>query len=364
MKGPEARIFIAGNDDFLVHRTAKKVFDDSVKTHGDACSTEIIHGHAGTVSDVEPIIRQLQESVQTISLFGEHKITWLKNINFLGDNVIGRSEKTRSQIGWLLEVLSSADTTSNTILLSAFPVDRRRKEYKELSSLCQSTFVEHKDGGQSFATIMDEVCKELGTRLTPDAKELLIAKTGGHTRLIIEEIRKLATYLGNADGISEELVAELVPEFGESDFFELVEAFYNQHLNQSLDALRKHFFHHKEARPLLSSLQGRNRLMIQLRVLLESKKIRMTTRGLEKASFEHTGEFYGSLFKDHTHKANTDIFTQNLWYLGKLGQQAQHFSLRQLIHFQLEFMKAFEQILKHPQEQEATMRELVIRCLN
>ncbi len=57
------------------------------------------------------------------------------------------------------------------------------------------------------------------------------------------------------------------------------------------------------------------------------------------------------------------MFTQNLWYLGRLSEGIKGLNLKRLIDFQQEFLRAFEEILARPQQQEEVMREMAIRCL-
>ena len=85
---------------------------------------------------------------------------------------------------------------------------------------------------------------------------------------------------GSDDVISDQLVSDIVPNFGDADFFEAADAFFSLKLDWTLEALRRHFFTSSESRPLLGSLQSRNRLLIQLRVLLDAGAIRL---GLEES---------------------------------------------------------------------------------
>lgn len=354
--------FIAGDDEFLVTRSGKEAFAKLCQEQGEACTPEIIDAQAQNVGEVETAIQRFNESVQTLSLFGDAKVVWLKSVNFISDSQTGRAEGAKKQLTWLLEILESLDPHSTSVLITAFPVDRRRKEYKTLQALGNSTFLE--SGGAGKDALVNATCKDLEVTLTRDAQGLLLAKTGGQARLIVQELTKLRTYLGKAGRIDESLVLELVPDAGESDFFEVAEAFYKKNLSLSLDALKRHFFNHKEARPLLSTLQGRNRLMIQLRTLLDAGTIRVGARGIDKTSFESAKRTYAAHYAGDDHKTNTNVFTQNTWYLGKLAEQAKRFPLKKLVSFQREFAHAFEQILSRPQEQEAVMRELAIRCLS
>src|SRR5262249_27262521 len=132
----------------------------------------------------------------------------------------------------------------------------------------------------------------------------------------------------------------------------------------TLDALKRYFFAGHSARPLLSSLQGRNRLMIQLRVLLDSGELRLGYSGIDKGSLEAARKAYARHFGGLEEKSTFNIFTQNVWYLGKLGEKAKGLPLKKLIDFQTSFVGAFEELLRRgAQEDEAVMRELAVRCL-
>jgi DNA polymerase-3 subunit delta len=193
---------------------------------------------------------------------------------------------------------------------------------------------------------------------------MLAAKIGANTRLATEETKKLATYLGEeSTEITEQLVADLVPEFGEADFFEAAEAFASGDLAWTLDAIDRHFFHAKDSRPLLSSLQGRNRLVIQIRVLIDSGEIDPRSR-LNKDVLDRIARKRSVHFEDASEKNALNIFTQNPWYLGRLVPAAAKYNTRRLIDFQSQFIRAFEQLLGASKEDQPTiMKELAIRCL-
>ncbi len=201
--------------------------------------------------------------------------------------------------------------------------------------------------------------------MTPEALQMLIGKVNGNTRLVVEETRKLCTFAaGSSEPIGERLVGELVPNFGEGDFFEAADAFFSLRLDWTLEALRRHFFTNSESRPLLGSLQSRNRLLIQLRVLLDAGAIRLGGRGIAKSELEAAARTYGHHFGEDPGKSNLNVFTQNPWYLGRLAETARKVPLKRLVDFQLAFADAFEGIIKRPNEQEEVCRELAIRCLS
>ncbi|RME71995.1 MAG: DNA polymerase III subunit delta [Verrucomicrobia bacterium] len=362
--------FIYGPDDYLVDRLARERFAKASEGLDDfSCDT--INGSAANVGEVEAIVKQFRDAVQTMGLFGGRRAVWLKDVNFLADTVTGRAESTLKLVEDLREILEAINPAEVSVILSASPVDRRRSFPKWCEKHAETIRIG--DGGRGapgidWKALADEECRRWDVQLAPDALELLVAKTNGNARLFIGEIQKLATYLDEPGGtITEALVDQLVPVFGEGDFFEATEAFFAGDLGWTLDALHRHFFAGHDARPVLASLQNRNRLLIQLRALLTDKQIRLGPRGVDKASFERASlacrDLFGSAF---TEKSGFNVFTQNPWYLGKVAGDPEKLPpLKRLIDNQLEFVRTFEKLLgtSDKTEQEETLRAMAVRCL-
>ncbi len=360
-------IFIGGNDDFLVGRAGRERFGELTREVEDEFGKEVVDGYANRVDEVENVIVQFAQAVQTLPMFGGKKAVWLKDVCFLADSVTGRAEGTLKQVERLKELLQAVDPAAVTVLVTASPVDRRRTFPKWCEKNGEFHWVGpagRKEEARALEEVVRGECAACGVEIAPDALALLIGKVNGNTRLMVEEVRKLATYLGGDGGrIEEKHVAELVPNFGEGDFFEAAEAFFSRDLSWTLDALRRHFFAGNDARGLITTLQNRNRLLIQLRTLMDAGEIRVGYQGLDKARFQRAAEAHRKAFGDLDTKSGYNVFSQNLWYLGKLAGGAEGFSLRRLIDFQTEFIRAFQGILDRPNEQEAVMREMAIRCL-
>ncbi len=363
---PEKRFtFICGDDDFLVTRRGQGLFAEMATGLTDDFSREVIDGAAGKVEEVEAAVGRVRAAVQTLSLFGDRKAVWLKGVNFLADSQTGRAEGSKKAVEELQELLGQVDPAAVSVLITAYPVDRRRKEYKWFQEHGNSEFLGGEGAADTVAALAASEAKVLKATFGSGALESLVGKVQGNTRLILEETRKLATYVGPEGGeITEAMVRDLVPNFGEGDFFEFSEAFFSLDLNWALDALRRHFFVNKEPRPLLSALQNRNRLLVQIRALVDAGEIRVGQRGIDKAGFDAAARTHGARFAGASEKSSFNLFTQNLWYLGnKVAPATRTLTLRRLIDFQLEFARAFEDLLERPQEPEAVMRDLTVRCL-
>ncbi len=358
-------VFICGADDFLVNRVGQERFDALAAGTADEFSREVLSGFVGNVAEVEAAVNRFREAVQTIPLFGGRRVVWFKDVSFLADSGTGRAEGTLRQVEELQALLAAINPEEVAVILTAAPVDRRRSFIKWCEATADYTLVgeEGREGGASLQRVAVAEAAAQGVTITPDALALLLAKVGASARLLVEEVGKLATHAGDGATIEEAAVAELTPNFAEGDFFEAAEAFGRGDLPWTLAALHRHFYAGGDARPIITALQNRNRLLIQLRVLADTGEVPLGPRGLDKAGFERAAAAHGRHFGGRTEKTPYNVFTQNPWYLGKVAGGAKLPPLRRLIDNQQEFIAAFEEIIRRPGEQEAVLRDLAVRCL-
>lgn len=354
--------FICGADDFLVDRLGRERFAALAAETPDEFSREVISGFAGNVGEVEDAVNRFRESVQTVAMFGGKRVVWLKDVNFLADTVTGRAESTLKLVEDLQQILEKINPDETAVLITAAPVDRRRSfaKWVEKNSGFALTGGDEADGFALEGVVLAEA-KKLGASFAPDAARLLVAKVGANTRLLVEEVHKLANYVAEGEMIEDRHVAELTANTAEGDFFESAEAFFRGDLQWTLAALHRHFFAGGDARPVISALQNRNRILLQVRALLDAGEVRLGPRGLDgmpKATAAHAAKFTGA-----TEKSSFNLFTQNPWYLGKLAGGAKLPTLRRLIDNQQEFITAFGEIVRRSDEPEEVLREMAVRCL-
>jgi DNA polymerase-3 subunit delta len=353
--------FICGSDDFLVGRIGQQRYQQLTADVTDEFSRETLNGFAANVAEVEATINRFRESVQTVSMFGGRRVVWLKDVNFLADTVTGRAESTLRLVEDLQQILQALKPEETSVLITAAPVDRRRSFPKWCEKNADFTLVGGDEGSDALEAVVLAEARAIGATLSPDAGRLLLAKVGNNTRLLVEEVHKLATYVAPGEMIEEKHVAELTPNVAEGDFFESAESFFSGDLPWTLAALQRHFFTGGDARPVISALQNRNRILLQIRALVDSGDVRIGPRGLD--GFAKAQAAHGAKFVGVTEKSSYHLFTQNPWYLGKLAGNAKLPSLRRLIDNQQEFLTAFEEIVRRPHEQEEVLREMTVRCL-
>jgi DNA polymerase-3 subunit delta len=357
----KAFTMICGNDDYLVAREGAVHWEKLCREVEDEYSREVLDGDAGTVSDVEKAVAAFISAAMTLPMFGGKKCVWFKNMSFIGDTQTGRSEGAKAQVEKLLSVLEGVRPEDVGILITACPVDRRKKEFKRFQEIGDVSVVGGDGKGESPAQrILLEELAAGKVRMAADVQYALLEKIHHNSRMTMEEARKLALYAGEGSEVTMEMVGALVPPFGEGDFFEAVDAFYSLDLENALGAIRRHFFAGNDIRPLLTSLQNRARLLLQLRVLYDAGFLR---HGINKSSLDEAAARFGGSFNS-SEKTSSNVFSQNPFYLLRLMDTAKRLKTKKIIDFQMEFVRAFEDSISRPNEQELVMREAAIKCLS
>lgn len=133
--------FICGDDDYLVSERGKEWFRAQTKDLMDDLSKEVIDGRAGNYAEVEEALGRFRSAVQTLSMFGERKVVWLKDVNFLADSVTGRAQGTLDLLDDLKGFLGGIDPSGVGVLITAQPVDKRRAFFKWIQKTAEFTAI-------------------------------------------------------------------------------------------------------------------------------------------------------------------------------------------------------------------------------
>jgi DNA polymerase III subunit delta len=205
-KGPSAPASlraVVGSDEAEVKRVALQRAGEMMPPGAGDLGCEIIDGVADSVDQAVTRIHQTLEALLTLPFFGGDKLVWLKNANFLADNVTGRGTAVIDALTRLTETLETGLPTGVRFLLSAPEIDKRRAFYKNLGKLAEVEVFDKLDtsrGGweDEAASTVEFRARKLGLRFAPDALELFVLQTGGNSRQIDNELQKLDLYLGPA----------------------------------------------------------------------------------------------------------------------------------------------------------------------
>jgi DNA polymerase-3 subunit delta len=266
---PTAKIYaVVGSDEAEVKRIAAELAGKLAPPEAGEFGLEVIDGAADNAEQAAARIRLTSEALRTLPFFGSDKLVWLKNVNFLGDDVKARSGSVQSALEELGAVIESDMGSGITFLVSATSIDKRRSFYKILIKQAELQVLDRLDSNRSGWE--EEATELVQTRATKrklkfddEALELFVLLTGGDTREIDNELEKIDIYLGELEAeegdigdqkgtsnaelaspryrrrVEADLVRELVPLTRAGVIFELGNALAESDLERALALVRQ-----------------------------------------------------------------------------------------------------------------------------
>ena len=208
---------IVGSDDGLVREEALALYNQLTGGNDDGFTHETIDGNADNSEGAFQLCSAAVQSLMTMPMFGGDKVVWLRNVNFLGDDVTGRAQRTESGVESLRATLEKGLPDGIKFILSADKVDKRRAFWKFLAKTASVSSYDKidisRDGWQDeVGRMVDGRANELGLEFEHTAMELFIMLAGEQTKQIANELEKLDLYLGKERRtVTEEDVRALVP---------------------------------------------------------------------------------------------------------------------------------------------------------
>jgi DNA polymerase-3 subunit delta len=221
---------VVGSDEGLVREKALLLYNELTGGVDDGFTHETIDGIADNSESAHEICATTVQALLTIPMFGGDKVVWLRNANFLADNVTGRSQRTEAGVESLRATLEKGIPEGVKFLLTAQGVDKRRSFWKYIEKAANVQVHDRidtsRDGWQEqVASLVTGRARELGLRFERDAMELFVMLAGEQTQQIGNELDKLDLYLGEERReVTEEDVRLLVPLSRAAVVFEIGKA--------------------------------------------------------------------------------------------------------------------------------------------
>ena len=221
---------VIGSDDGLVRERALELYNQLTGGSDDGFTHETIDGIADNSDSAFEICSSVIQALQTIPMFGGDKVVWLRNANFLGDNVTGRSQRTEAGVESLRASLEAGLPDGVKFLLTAQGVDKRRSFWKFIEKAAEvqnhdRIDTSRDDWQDQVAALVTRRAAELGLDFEPDALEIFVMLAGEQSQQIGNELEKLDLYLGpDRRTITEDDVNRLVPLSRAAVVFEIGKA--------------------------------------------------------------------------------------------------------------------------------------------
>ena len=224
---------VIGSDEGLVREKALELHNQLTGGHDDGFTHEVIDGIADNSDSAFEICSSTVQALQTLPMFGGDKVVWLRNANFLGDNVTGRSQRTEAGVESLRAALERGMPPGVKFLLTAHGVDKRRAFWKFIEKSAEVLTYDRIDTSRDdwqdqVAALVTGRAAELGLKFEPDALAVFVMLAGEQSQQIGNELEKLDLFLGpDRRTITEDDVNVLVPLSRAAVVFEIGKSIQN-----------------------------------------------------------------------------------------------------------------------------------------
>src|SRR5213594_728907 len=355
---------VVGSDEAEVKRVAVELAQKLTPRDAGDFGLELIDGAVENADQAVARIRSTIEALQTLPFFGNTKVVWLKNANFLGDNAIGRAASVQSVLEELSDLLESGLGSELTFLVSATEVDKRRGFYKTLVKRAEIQVFDRLDSGRSgweeeATEIVQQRAKKRKLQFDEDALDLFVLLTGGDTRQIENELEKIDIFLGKDRAVHVDLVREIVPLSRAGVIFELSNALAIRDLELALTLVRR----------LLD--QGESAIGILLAAVVPTIRNLLLAKDLVKRHrlprpqlpFQFISTINRLPAEATEHLPRRKDGSINAYALGIAAQHAQHFKTDQLIDAMRACLTANVQLVTTQLDHELVLTEVIVKLL-
>ena len=364
-KVESAKIYaVVGSDEAEVKHVASELAEKLTPTGAGDFGLELIDGAADNADQAAARIRSTIEALQTLPFFGSTKLVWLKNANFLGDDLKARSAAVQSALEELSELLERGIGSEVTFLISATDVDKRRGFYKALVKRTEVQVFDRLDSGRAgweeeATEIVQRRAKKRKLQFDADALGLFVLLTGGDTRQIDNELEKLDTFLGKDRLVQVDLVRELVPLSRAGVIFELSTALATRNLELALTLVRRLLDHGESAIGiLLVATVPTIRNLLLAKDLMEQHRLRPP-----HSPFQFISAINRLPAKATEHLPRKKDGSINAYALGIAAQHAHQFETNQLIEAMRACLEANLQLVTTQLDHELILTEVVVKLL-
>lgn len=354
---------VVGSDESEVKRLARQYAVEMTPPEAGDMGCEVIDGVAENADQAVVRIHQTLDALLTLPFFGGDKLVWLKNANFLGDSVIGRSAGVVEALEKLTETLQTPLPNGVRFLLSATEIDKRRAFYKTLGKIAQLEVCDKLDASragweEAAAEMVRAKAEQRGLRWKGDSLDLFVLQTGGDSRQIENELEKLDLYLGEGRReVTPDDVRLMVPASRAGVIFELGNALAARDLNQALALIDQLLFQGESAVGILLVA-----IIPTVRNLLLAKDLMVRHRlSRPAAPFHFTGALNRLPAQATGHLPRKKDGSLNTYALGIAAMGAHRYELAELEQGLKACLEANVALVTSGLDSKTVLTELVVR---
>lgn len=348
---------IYGDDDYRVAQKTREIIESVLPENDRLMGLESIDGAVDRVEDACSAMKRCFEALQMVGFFSDRKVTWLRNVSFLTDNNVGRSETVKNMLNDLAGLLKGGLPEGQAFVVTSPKVDKRGrffKTFKEAGEMFEFAALDEKKDAQNTAEILRDALADAGIGMNRTVGTAFLEKVGANTRDIINEVGKLALYLGDRKEAGLEDIEAITSPSRKAISWDLADAFGRRDLKKAIQVTRQLLFQKENEIGLIMGLHGRVKdLMIYRQALDEG----WLNKGGKWSKLPSEAEnAFESMERDprQTHPYRAKL----------LAQQASMFTMKELRKCQESVMDTHHKMVSSQTSKQVVLELLLIKLLS
>ncbi|MBU0676790.1 MAG: DNA polymerase III subunit delta [Verrucomicrobia bacterium] len=352
-----------GDDEYQVSHAVRECVNALCPVDQQALGLDIIDGAVNSAAEATDAVTKCLGSLRTVGFFGGRKVTWLRDVNFIGETQTGKAKEVKDRVAVLSAEIKKGLQPDQILVISAGKVDKRSVFFKACQSAGAVTVFAMPDKAykaeeQARGTAAGAF-RDAGLQIKSEVLEPFLSKTGIETRQIVQEIEKLAVYMGGRREVTVNDVENIVSASRESVAWDLADAVGTGDLIKSLTILRQLVFQKESEVGIVILLERRVRDLLLFRTCLD--KGWLSLQGSPKWVKLQWGS--DPDIDKQLSQIENDPRSMNPFRAGRLGHQASTHSVKRLLRWQAEVGRAHEAMVSSGLPPSLILENVILRML-
>jgi DNA polymerase-3 subunit delta len=287
-------ILIVGNDTYRVSERVKSLISELLPGGQSDVGLEVIDGRVDTAS-CATVVASCLNALQSMSLFGSSRVVWLKDAGFLSEKGTGDrggddeadagapSSAAKGSTAAMTAWVKGGAPDGVALVVTAQSVDRRSALYKafeakgEVETLAISD--KPREAEKQAREFIASLAGRNGLKMSGDALQALLERTGTDTQTLANEVEKLSLYSGGGVVTGRDVLLMAVPS-REAMVWQLTDAMGSRNAEEAFAVLRQLLFQGESPMAIIAAIEGYLRQLAVAREILDRGWARVSGRDL------------------------------------------------------------------------------------
>ena len=269
---------VAGSDEFRASQHARRLLDAICPEQDRLLGLEEIDARVENADQAVQVLRRCLVAIRTLGFLGGRKVVWLRDANFLPPARLSARDDVRRWLDELIALVREGLPAGHVLLVTSDGADKRTAFFKACDKAGQTAVFDRPEKSYQWKPYAEDAARqsfdEAGIAIDAEAVSEFVQRVGTDSRLVRQEVDKLAAYVGERRRVSAADVLTLVPQARESAGWDLSEALARREPRRAVWEMRNLLRQGENPIGVLTQIDNRFRDLALLRESLDRGWVR------------------------------------------------------------------------------------------